>query len=125
RESVDVLILLSHLGIYDDQRLAELYPVIDVIIGGHTHHLLRNGEVVGDTLLTACGKQCSHVGEIELVWDHEKSVLVSKEAVTFPVEDFPKDRETARYINQLEEEAAFILNKEIAILDEKLSVHWF
>src|SRR5699024_2058395 len=60
RKSTDVIVLLSHLGIYEDERIAKHFSDIDVIIGGHTHHLLRTGEKVANTLLTAAGKQCAH-----------------------------------------------------------------
>ncbi len=33
------LVCLSHLGIHEDERLAEECPEIDVILGAHTHHL--------------------------------------------------------------------------------------
>lgn len=45
RDSVDVLVALTHLTIQQDQRVAELIPEIDVILGGHEHenYLLRRG----------------------------------------------------------------------------------
>ncbi len=67
---VDILVLLSHLGIYEDEAIANEFPEIDVIIGGHTHHLLRTGERVNNSLLTAAGKHCAYVGEVMLTWDH-------------------------------------------------------
>lgn len=124
-ENVDIIVLLSHLGMYDDEEIAQQFPEIDVIIGGHTHHLFREGEVVNQTLLAACGKHCSHVGEIELVWDYEQNKLLSKHAQTFEVEDHPKDLLTKQNIAQLMEDANFILNKPVAHLDERLSISWF
>jgi 5'-nucleotidase len=45
RDSVDVLVALTHLAVDDDQRLAEAVPAIDVILGGHEHenYLLQRG----------------------------------------------------------------------------------
>jgi 2',3'-cyclic-nucleotide 2'-phosphodiesterase (5'-nucleotidase family) len=37
RKEVDVVVVLSHLGLKQDQELAELVPGIDLIIGGHSH----------------------------------------------------------------------------------------
>src|SRR5699024_5993118 len=76
-EKTDVIVLLSHLGISEDQEIARRFPEIDVIIGGHTHHLLRTGEHVNNTVITAAGKHCYHVGEVILTWDHEKKKLVN------------------------------------------------
>src|SRR5699024_7887484 len=69
RQKTDIIVLLSHLGIYEDERIARQFPEVDVIIGGHTHHLLRSGEVVEKTLLTAAGKTCAHVGEVKITFD--------------------------------------------------------
>src|SRR5699024_5416155 len=69
REKVDIIVLLSHLGINEDQQIAESFPEIDVIIGGHTHHLFRTGQIVHETLLTAAGKLCNFVGEVTFTWD--------------------------------------------------------
>lgn len=45
RDSVDVLIALTHLALADDQRVAETIPEIDLILGGHEHenYLLQRG----------------------------------------------------------------------------------
>ncbi len=45
RDSVDILIALTHLSVSDDQRVAEEIPSIDVILGGHEHenYLLQRG----------------------------------------------------------------------------------
>ncbi|HEX4933014.1 MAG TPA: bifunctional metallophosphatase/5'-nucleotidase [Gemmatimonadaceae bacterium] len=37
RDSVDVLIALTHLSVQQDQRVAEEIPTVDVILGGHEH----------------------------------------------------------------------------------------
>ena len=43
----DVILLLSHLGLATDRRIApELRGVVDVIAGAHSHDLLPKGEVV-------------------------------------------------------------------------------
>ena len=45
RDSVDILIGLTHLSVAQDQRVAEEIPSIDVILGGHEHenYLLQRG----------------------------------------------------------------------------------
>lgn len=45
RDSVDVLVALTHLAIAQDQQVAETIPAIDLILGGHEHenYLLQRG----------------------------------------------------------------------------------
>lgn len=68
-EKVDLIILLSHLGLEEDRRLADLFPDIGLIIGGHTHHVLPQGEWRCESLLAAAGKYGDFVGEITLEFD--------------------------------------------------------
>ena len=44
------------MGLTEDEKLAKECPLIDVILGAHTHHLFTEGEFVGNTLLAATGK---------------------------------------------------------------------
>lgn len=53
RDEVDVVVILSHLGLSTDRRLAEQITGIDVILGGHTHHVLEEPLVIGQTVLGA------------------------------------------------------------------------
>lgn len=41
RSQVDVLIALTHIGLRKDERLASECPELDLIIGGHSHDVLR------------------------------------------------------------------------------------
>ncbi|EXJ22925.1 5'-nucleotidase family protein in cluster with NagD-like phosphatase [Alkalibacterium sp. AK22] len=72
-EKVDGFILLSHLGLDTDRKIAALYPEILVIMGGHTHHLLPEGETVANTLIAGAGKFGSHIGKITFSLDGNQS----------------------------------------------------
>lgn len=125
RRSADIIVLLSHLGISEDRRIAELFPQIDVIIGGHTHHLLRTGEYVNETLITAAGKYCSHVGEVILTWDHAKKTLSQREAYVMKVTHLEDDPETVGQLSQLNKAANQELTKPIVKIDKQLMVSWY
>ncbi|KRO17936.1 bifunctional metallophosphatase/5'-nucleotidase [Lacticaseibacillus saniviri] len=86
----DDLVMLSHLGIEADRYLAKHYPQINVIIGGHTHHLLKQGEMVGHTLITAAEKYGHYVGQITLELDDNHRVMASR-AATYPVSEMPTE----------------------------------
>lgn len=100
KKEVDVLVLLSHLGVEDDYLIATEIPVLDVIIGSHTHHLFANGKKVNGVLLAAAGKFGQHVGEVVLTIDEQRQIA-QKKAYTFATEamlDYPEDQaEVASY----------------------------
>lgn len=75
----DVLIVLSHVGIFFDEQLCKECPEIDVILGAHTHHYFENGETRNNVLMAAGGKYGQYVGKVELEIEHNK--VINKKAV--------------------------------------------
>lgn len=124
-KQTDIIVLLSHLGISEDRTIAEQFPEIDVIIGGHTHHLLRTGEYVNETLITAAGKYCSHVGEVILTWDHKTKALYKKEAYTTNITHLEADEKTVKQLSDLKNAADKQLEKPIVTIDKSLTVNWY
>lgn len=125
KSSVDVVILLSHLGVNEDQEIARRYDEIDVIIGGHTHHLFRDGEYIANTLLTAAGKHGNFAGEVILTWDHQKNELVKKEAYALGIDHLPNESQTKRELNDLSIKADDMLSQSLVTLKETLEIGWF
>jgi len=66
RSAADIVVVLSHLGLPLDKRLAEEVDGIDLILGGHTHHLLEEPLVIGKTILLATGKFGDRLGRVEI-----------------------------------------------------------
>lgn len=124
-KKADIILLLSHLGLSEDRMIAETFPQIDVIIGGHTHHLLRTGERVHNTLLTAAGKHCTYVGEGILTWDHKRQRLINKEAYTTNITHKDPDEQVVASLKQLERKAIEKLSTPITTINETLKVDWF
>ncbi|WP_163579308.1 bifunctional metallophosphatase/5'-nucleotidase [Gracilibacillus saliphilus] len=125
REDADILILLSHLGFTEDQLIAERYPEIDIIIGGHTHHILKNGEVVNNVLLTAAGKHGKYVGEVHIDWDHHLNKIVDKQAYTVETKYLSQDQDTVHRLAKLNDAAQELLNKPVTYIEKSLTVDWF
>lgn len=125
RDETDIIVLLSHTGINSDEDIAKRYPEIDLIIGGHTHHLLATGELVNDVLLTAAGKFCAHVGEVAIYWDHKTKKVRHKVARTTDVRTYPKHLPTENRLIELKEAADSILEKKIITTDLSIKAHWF
>ncbi|UOQ48168.1 bifunctional metallophosphatase/5'-nucleotidase [Gracilibacillus caseinilyticus] len=125
KEDTDILILLSHLGYSEDQLIAEKFPQIDIIIGGHTHHLLKNGEVVNQTLLTAAGKHGKYVGEIHIGWDRTSAEIVDKQAYAVETEHMKQDKDTIQLLEKKSEQAEEQLNQPVTYLHQRLEVDWY
>jgi len=61
---VDVLIVLSHLGLPADKQLAESLQGVHAILGGHTHHLLEQPLIINGTAVCGAGKFGRYVGKL-------------------------------------------------------------
>ncbi|MCQ6276557.1 bifunctional metallophosphatase/5'-nucleotidase [Bacillus sp. V3B] len=85
----DIMVLLSHLGIHDDEQIGHEFPEIDVVIGGHTHHILHEGKMVDNTLLTCAGKYGMFVGHITLTVDSATGSMIEKKAWLYDTNDLP------------------------------------
>lgn len=82
---VNVVIVLSHLGYQYDKKLADGVPGIDIILGGHTHHLLEDIEKHRNTYLGATGKFGEYVGEIVLTIDEKTGEWIGVKGRVHPV----------------------------------------
>ena len=69
RPRVDALVVLTHIGLREDERLARACPEIDVILGGHSHHKLHEPLVVGGVPIMQAGWFGHFLGETTLTWD--------------------------------------------------------
>ncbi|WP_244244603.1 bifunctional metallophosphatase/5'-nucleotidase [Marinilactibacillus kalidii] len=121
---IDNWILLSHLGINYDRKIAKEFPELDVIIGAHTHHLLPEGERVNQTLLTGAGKFDEHVGQIDLYFD-QHTVKMAKATVISVEEEIPAvpdEKQLAKQYIQIGHE--LLQKQKIAEIPNNLVVDW-
>ncbi|WP_433743503.1 bifunctional metallophosphatase/5'-nucleotidase [Falsibacillus pallidus] len=73
--NVDKIIVLSHLGIYEDKKLAKSVKGIDVIIGGHTHTKIPKPIVINKktepTLIVQAYRHANYLGRLDLSFNSE------------------------------------------------------
>ncbi|XJZ26820.1 bifunctional metallophosphatase/5'-nucleotidase [Bacillota bacterium Lsc_1132] len=119
REEADIVILLSHLGIRDDEQIAEEFPEVDVILGGHTHHILQNGKKVKDVLLGAAGKHGNFVGHMVLVVDKQKKIA-HKKAYLYDVNELPAPSYEQDEIEALYQKGKSLLSRKVTDLQAPL-----
>ena len=115
REEADIIILLSHLGIHDDEQIAAEYPEIDVILGGHTHHILQQGKKVNNALLGSAGKYGNYVGHMVLLVDQQKT-LVHKKAYLYDVKELPAAPDEQNKIEAWYQEGKELLSDKVTEL---------
>ena len=68
----DVLIVMSHVGVFFDEQLCQEIPDIDVIFGSHTHHYFEHGEINNGVLMAAAGKYGHYLGEVTLTIEQHR-----------------------------------------------------
>lgn len=76
RSGCDFLIALTHIGLKADMELARSAPGIDIIVGGHTHAVLHEPEVVGGTTIVQAGSWGRYLGRVDVRGTHVSGNLI-------------------------------------------------
>ncbi|MFB5267326.1 bifunctional metallophosphatase/5'-nucleotidase [Paenibacillus enshidis] len=122
RGSVDVVIVMSHLGLHTDERLAREVDGIDVILGGHSHHVLEAPLMIGGTALCAAGKHGMLMGKVVLGrnGDQEPFKVIAGECL--PLNTSILDENVAAAIAVHRQRADIRLQETVAIIDQSCSI---
>ncbi|SDZ28930.1 bifunctional UDP-sugar hydrolase/5'-nucleotidase [Thermoactinomyces sp. DSM 45892] len=124
RSQVDVIVVLSHLGIFWDRKMAMMIPDVDIIIGAHTHHLLAEPERIGTTMIVAAGKFGEYVGEVQIIVDPNTNNNLCFDACVHMMKIEEPSVEMAHFIHSLRLEAEHVMTRPIAQLEETLPISW-
>ena len=123
-ENVDFIIALVHLG--DDTssdntsiKLAEQVEGIDVIVDGHSHTVLPEGNLVNDVLIVQAGSYTKNIGIVNL--EFEDKVLTKSTAKLMPYEE-AKDVEADQEILDIIEEIKLINEPIVSVVVGKTLV---
>ena len=102
-QKADLVLVLSHLGLEADKRLAKKVEGIDLIVGGHSHSVVRQPIRENDTLITQAGYFGVFLGRLNLRLDpraNPRLALLDGSGL-IPVTagpDRPADAEVARIV---------------------------
>lgn len=124
RPQVDILVVVSHLGINRDKAMAEEIRGIDIILGSHTHHLLEVPIVHEGVYIAATGCHGQYVGELEFAYDTDERKLRLVAGGCLRTEAFPPSPELERLIEREAQASRFRLDRTAATLSEPLSIDW-
>ncbi len=75
KKKADIIVLLSHSGAYEDSLLATQLQEVDVIIGGHSHTVLRQPKRVNNILICQAGSNGRYVGVLQAGVDKRRRCL--------------------------------------------------
>jgi 2',3'-cyclic-nucleotide 2'-phosphodiesterase (5'-nucleotidase family) len=124
RPKVDVLILLSHLGYPADEEIAKRMKGIDLILGGHTHHLLKKAVKVNNTYIAAAGKYGEAVGEIEIQFPSNTKRWRIAHAVCHDVMDEEPHPDPLSLIKHYEDQAKAKLAAPVTKISQNLEIDY-
>ncbi|MED1945773.1 MULTISPECIES: bifunctional UDP-sugar hydrolase/5'-nucleotidase [Brevibacillus] len=124
RSSVDVVILLSHLGYQTDCMLANEIDGLDIILGGHSHRVLPHGERLGGTLITQAGRFGEYVGHVKLVWDGKRRRITDMQAELLQPEQYQVDESLNQFIKREKAWAENRLFQPIVQLEQDMHIGW-
>lgn len=122
RDQVDIIVVMSHLGLPVDRELAESISGIDLIIGGHTHHLLEEPLCIGDTVITAAGKFGRYIGEVTIHRDENSGNVIITSARCHPVEVGSEDENVTQAIAIHREAGMRRLQRTVAVTHYDLPI---
>ena len=115
RQQSDIVVVLSHLGMGDDEALAAAVPGIDVIVGGHTHIVQTTPKRVGNTIIVQAGSNVKSAGMLSLTYDRAAKKIVdytrSNEVQPVVSNRVPPNARVDDLVKQKAAEAAAMLNK--------------
>lgn len=125
RSEVDLLVVLSHLGLPTDQKLAEQLPDIDVILGGHSHHVLDRPLWIGSTVLGAAGKFGQYIGEMVWKKDTQGARAHLLDGGLIPItEHMKRDASIENAIVIHRQRAEERMNRTVAMLEAPLEIQY-
>ncbi|MDF2724741.1 MAG: bifunctional metallophosphatase/5-nucleotidase [Paenibacillus sp.] len=124
RPHVHVLVVVSHLGLSLDKKMAEQIDGIDVIIGGHTHHLLEKPLLHERTYIAATGCYGQYVGELEFRYDMEQRTLRLVQGGCLRTDSFPPSLRLSALIEDERQASRRVLDRHVAALARPLAISW-
>ncbi|MHB0958565.1 MAG: bifunctional metallophosphatase/5'-nucleotidase [Pirellulaceae bacterium] len=113
RQGVELIVVLSHLGLSEDKRLAETVQGIDVIVGGHSHNRMEQAEKIGDTLIVQAGAHGADLGRLDLTLQDGKIAMQQHALIALDHQKFRPDEPTERLLLELLTPHAKVLDEQV------------
>ncbi len=111
----DLVVVLSHCGLAEDKKIAEMNPGVDLIIGGHSHTVMQEPIKVGQTVIMHPGAKTRYVAELNLKVDIATGTISEYRGRLIPMSasKYPPDPVTNAVVRHWEDKVADLVNVEI------------
>jgi 5'-nucleotidase / UDP-sugar diphosphatase len=125
-DDIDLTIMLTHIGYESDIKLARLLKPewgVDIIIGGHTHTILKKPSKINNILITQAGVGTNQIGRFDIVVDDNTNAIVDYKWKLIPINNkiAKPDKKLTKYINSFKTEVDRKYNVLITKLAQKLT----
>lgn len=122
RQGVDMVLLLSHCGLHADMALSwSLRGRVDLIVGGHSHDVLDEGELGQGVPIVQAGCNGERLGRVKLNISAERVEVIDidHEVVS---KDWPADPVVLAELAACQRDLEAWLDESVAVLDQ--AVPW-
>jgi len=120
RDESDILIVISHMGIAEDRKLAQDIQEIDIIVGGHNHNLYKQPVMVGDVAIVQAGERGRWLGRMDLACSHGRMVRTGYQMLSMNTE-VPQDPQMAADVGRVAASAEEGLTQKVGYAKVELS----
>ncbi|PLR82207.1 bifunctional metallophosphatase/5'-nucleotidase [Bacillus canaveralius] len=97
---VDLIILISHMGLPLDIKLASLVKGINIILSGHSHDRVKRPIFQDETIIVQAGSSSSFLGRLDITLENRKLQEFNYELIPI-FEHFETDWEMDEIINSI------------------------
>lgn len=118
RGKYDICVLLSHQGIKNDLEIAEIVQGVNIIIGGHSHTLMEDADVINGIVIHQSGGFGEHIGVLDV--EIEENAIKGYRAQNIKIDDIPQDEEVMKEISKQKEIAIENLSKPLYEVDRDI-----
>ena len=125
-DDIDLTVLLTHIGFESDIELAKILKPewgVDLIIGGHSHTVLKEPKKVNDILIAQAGVGSDQIGRFDLVVDDDTNSIVDYKWKLIPIDDSlaEPDSKLQEYIDSFKDAVDKKYNTILCKLAKKLT----
>jgi len=118
KDSVDIIVIVSHQGLDDDKKLAAAESGFQIIIGGHSHTALFEPLKINDVVICQAGSKGKYLGVLDLFIDIKEKKIVNYKSrlIKTVVDSISPDFLVRNKVDSLEQELSAVFDEVIGVL---------